>query len=104
MTAQDYVEAQARMSDLEVGDWVKVLRMPTDYEMGWVPGINEEMPEMVGREYEIIAGSRNGYQLSNSPVHSMGCWWLPFFVLERVGNRKNEEKERLAKLPFGGEE
>ncbi len=81
---------------IEVGDRVKVLRMPTgkDGKLGWKER-NSASDDITGREYKIEMdnGSR-GFALENCGAD------YPFFVLELVEKAKPE----LPPIMVGGHE
>ncbi len=76
-----YVEAQNKfieVTNLKVGDRVKVLRKAKDEELGWGNKWNPNMDSCVGSIYRVEDfNSRYGIETDNN-------WNFPFFVLEKV--------------------
>jgi hypothetical protein len=69
---------------IKVGDYVKVLRIAKDFEMGWptvwdVDGMNET----VGNIYKVHTVDQYGIMLTVGPETSCRAYF-PFFVLEKV--------------------
>ena len=77
-----YVEAQEKfieVTNLKVGDKVKVYRKSFDHELGWGNVWNEDMDGYVGKFYTIQKFCReSGIKFEDEP------YAFPFFVLEKV--------------------
>lgn len=77
MNIQEAYRIMQENCGIEVGDKVRILRMPKYHENGWSAGVNPYMEEYIGQIYTVTAiRSDWGFSLDN--------WWWPFFVLELV--------------------
>lgn len=73
-----------KASGIEVGDKVKVLRMPNDNELGWhFGGQDLDKKQLVGKVVEVAYDNKSlGFILTNE--RAKRAWNFPFFVLELV--------------------
>ena len=78
-----FLKAQAATIEalnLEVGDTIKVLYIPKDYDNGWSLPISPPMRESVGREYQVIhidTENGRGIRLNNT-------YWYPIQALQFI--------------------
>ena len=87
-----YMEAQnkfIKITNLKVGDRVKVLRKANNYELGWCNTWNLNMDKYIGKIYIIKEFFDNsGIVLGDEYFH------FPFFVLEKVEEPKYQFKDK----------
>lgn len=80
-----YAERQAKCG-LKVGDRVRILTLPESGQDGWKAGACGNMRHLVGCVYEITHDCKEfGF--------TVGGWNLPYFVLEKVKDRKATNKD-----------
>lgn len=80
-----YAERQARCG-VKVGDMVRILALPESGQDGWKAGTCGNLRHLVGCVYEITHDCKEyGF--------TVGGWNLPYFVLEKVEDRKATNKD-----------
>jgi hypothetical protein len=85
MTLRDAYLALQEASGIKAGDTVRVLRKAGDFEMGWGQVWGPDMDKCVGESVVVESNDASAGFCARS---SNGfCYWLPFFVLEKVAIR-----------------
>lgn len=89
MTKSNYLAAEnsfRTLTNLKVGDTVKVLRKCKNREHGWQNGWNETfMDDTVGKTFTVSKFSTDGYG-----IYLSNMYYYPFFALQ-VMEQKNVE-------------
>jgi hypothetical protein len=86
-------EQKQKECGIEIGDTVKVLRKASTHENGWSNEWVEQMDVYVGGEYVVSnINPMFGYNLE------IISYWFPFFVLEKVKEKKVRKIEKIEKI------
>lgn len=81
-TLKEAYRVMADNCDIEVGDFVKILRVAKDSEMGWSNSWARGMNKLVGKTGEVISIDNDGFAVQMEG--DADYWHYPFFVLEKV--------------------
>ena len=94
-THNKYLEAQnkfIKITNLKVGDEVKILRKANNYELGWYNTWTHEMSDLVFCICSVCGICSQGIHLQRQ--NSERIWAFPFFVLEKVEESKYQFKDK----------
>jgi len=85
-----------KKSGIKIGDKVKLLRMPKDYELGWeMIWTESETDEYIGQTFKVLGDCRaEGFLLDTLPFY----FRFPYFVLEVVEPKEKEEEIEVYKV------